>query len=251
MEKAVLEGGNAADVIPRMTGLTEQYRIPALDAKETAISALDRATSEKARKVALSPQEFENIYELLCHYKYEFADPANVANKRFGFSYAGMSNILWHVKQYSPLPYDGLGRTQFNLEYNENPIFCFGSTTLAEERTISSHNYAGISVPLGDGIRFNTGSYGNRAVTGLQPLDEGDFLVTDRSIYFGGKHKTLHIPYRSILRTQPYTDGIGVSQNNGPEKVFVQALHGAESGWFVNELILTLMEQYKERVAHP
>lgn len=247
-EKAVLEYEDATTAIERMTAIVERCRIPPYAANEAAISALDRATGEKARKTLLNPAEFDNIYALYCHYQYDFADPANALKQRFGFSYAGLSNVLWHVKQGTPLPYDSTGRAHFNMSAGETPIFCFGSTTLAQEKTVTSRGYAGVSVPLGDGIRLNTGSIGGRSATGLAPVDEGDFLMTNQGIYFGGQHKTLHIPYRTILRTNPYTDGIGVFQNSGTEKVFIQGLHGAESGWFINEMIQTLMEGCKQHL---
>jgi hypothetical protein len=242
IEKAIRENEDASIVIPRLTALVEQYRLPA-GAKEAAIYSLDKATAEKAKKYSLSPDEFDNIYAFYCHYNYDFGDRANVVEKkRFGFSYAGLSNLLWHVKQGSPLPYDSVGRAHFNMSADEQPIYCFGSTILAEEKTVTSRGYAGISVPIGEGIRVNTGSLGGRSVTGLAPIDEGDFLMTNQSIYFGGQHKTLHIPYRAILRFKPYTDGVGIFQNSGTQKVFIQEFHGGESGWFINEMIQTLME---------
>jgi hypothetical protein len=241
-EKAVLEDEAASKVIPRMTALVEQCRIPSGVANQAAISALDKATGEKARKIMLSQDEFDNIYALYSHYKYNFVDPDNAVKKRFGFAYAGLSNVLWHVRQGSPLPYDGDGRAYFNLAVGEKPIFCFGGTTFAEEKTVTNRGYAGVSVPIGDGIRINTGSLGSRSVTGLAPIDQGDFLMTNQAIYFGGQHKTLHIPYRTILRFKPYIDGVGVFQNAGREKVFIQELHGGESGWFINAMIESLVE---------
>lgn len=153
---AVLNGEPASEVIPRMTALVDEARIPVSAAERAAISGLNSATSERARKATLSPPEFDNIYALYCHFNYDFAGSSNVELKHYGFAYAGLSNILWHVQQGTPLPYDGAGRTQFNLGHGEIPIYCFGATTLAEEKTVRSGGYAGISVPIGDGIRVNT-----------------------------------------------------------------------------------------------
>ena len=74
-EKAVLEDENASNVIQRMTALIEQCRIPDARAKDAAISALDEATGEKARKTLLNSDQFDNIYAIYCHYNYDFADP--------------------------------------------------------------------------------------------------------------------------------------------------------------------------------
>jgi hypothetical protein len=226
--------------------LAQEHKVPLSDERQTVISALDKAAAKRAREVALDPTQFDSIYTLFAHYKYVFGDPATITRKQFGFAYAGMSNALWHVKQGAPLPYDGTNRVKFNMALGERPVHCMGSTILSEERTVSNRHYSGVSVPLGGGLRYNAGAIGSNSVTGLMPLDEGDFLMTDRSIYFGGKRLTLCLPYRTVLRIEPYIDGVGVFQSHGAQKVFVQGLHGGESGWFLVEMLTTLMEQDKK-----
>jgi hypothetical protein len=96
-EKVVLENADAPGVIQRTEVLIEEYPIPRSSAKEIGILALDKSTSEQTRMILLDPAEFKNIYALYCHYRYDFVGPVNAVPKRKGFSYAGLSNIPWHV----------------------------------------------------------------------------------------------------------------------------------------------------------
>jgi enediyne biosynthesis protein E4 len=96
-EKAVLEDEDAPGVIQRTEALIEESRIPRSSANEVVISALDKATGERARMTLLDPAEFENIYAVYRHYRSDFADRVNVAQRRHGFSSAVLSNIPWRV----------------------------------------------------------------------------------------------------------------------------------------------------------
>ena len=86
-EKAVLENEDAPGVIQRTEVLIAEYRIPRSSANEIAILALDKAAGERARMTFLDPAE----------YRYDFAGPANVVQRRYGFSRTRLSNIPWHV----------------------------------------------------------------------------------------------------------------------------------------------------------
>ena len=84
-QKAVLENADVPGVIQRTEVLIEEH--PSSSAKDIAMT----------RMALLDPAKFKNIYSIYFRYKYDFAGPANVIQRRNGFSYAGLSNIPWHV----------------------------------------------------------------------------------------------------------------------------------------------------------
>jgi len=75
----------------------------------------------------------------------------------------------------------------------------------------------------------------------LQELDYGGFLITTRSIYFGGTEHGVNfrLPLNNIVRFQPYSDGIGICKNGGREQIFAPQ-QVPDSGWWLFNLLQAL-----------
>ena len=58
--------------------------------------------------------------------------------------------------------------------------------------------------------------------------------MTTQAIYFGGREKGINfrLPYKQIVRFQPYSDAVGICKNGAKEKIF-SPQHVPKSGWFL------------------
>ena len=67
--------------------------------------------------------------------------------------------------------------------------------------------------------------------------DSGWFVVTNKSLYFAGSHKSLRLPFTKIISFQPMDEGIGVIKDgaNSQPQIFINA-----DGWFSYNMIVNL-----------
>jgi len=58
--------------------------------------------------------------------------------------------------------------------------------------------------------------------------------MTTQSVYFGGTEKgvNLRLPYKQILRFQPYSDAVGICKSGAKERIFAPQ-HVSDCGWFL------------------
>jgi len=71
----------------------------------------------------------------------------------------------------------------------------------------------GVSVPLGHGVRYRTGSFrGHNVVTGrtLEPEDTGILSLTSQRIVFVGHRKTVETALSKLISLDAYEDGLGL-----------------------------------------
>jgi hypothetical protein len=155
----------------------------------------------------------------------------------------GFSFGIWTVLHDQMDPYQG--KINFNLQAGEVPFFGFANVLLSEEQTANSYvgGYSGASIRIASGLYYHLGAVrGHREQsTSLQEVDYGNFLITTRSIYFGGTEKGVNfrLPFNQIVRFQPHSDAVGICKNGGRERIFApQQVPGA--GWFLFNALLAL-----------
>ena len=78
----------------------------------------------------------------------------------------------------------------------------------------------------------------------MQDVDIGDFLLTNRAIYFGGNQRGVNfrLPYNQIMRFQYYTDAVGVCRSGANEQIFIPKNTGIadDCGWFLFNVLQAL-----------
>jgi len=212
--------------------LFDLFREPILEGANEAASAL-------ARKAPLPLEELTRLVDLLKGFGIDVYSAQWAQRRWFAMAFVGMSHTLWQVLHDVTPFYDSTGRMIFNLHAGEIPIFSAGKVSLAEEQIISS-NLGTLSIPLGGGISYAFDPSKGSQASGLLPIDVGEMLITNQSIYFGGQKKSLRISLAQVVRFQPYLDAVGVYDTQGPARVFVPDYSGMDTGWFFLELLTTL-----------
>jgi hypothetical protein len=160
-----------------------------------------------------------------------------------GFRAMCFSFRLWMVLHDQIDPYNG--PVQFNLQHGEIPVFGIANVLLTEERKTSSYvgGYSGASIRIANGVYYHLGGMrGHREQSAsLQEVDYGDFLMTTQGIYFGGTEHGVNfrLPYKQIVRFQPYSDAVGICKNGGREQIF-SPQHLPETGWFLFNILQAL-----------
>lgn len=90
---------------------------------------------------------------------------------------------------------------------------------------------SGISVPLGKGLRYRTGSFrGKSVVVGshLEAADTGTLSVSSRRVVFMGNRKTIDTPYAKLAGLDVYTDGVRLHASNRQAASLFTMAKGAE-----------------------
>jgi hypothetical protein len=160
-----------------------------------------------------------------------------------GFIAMCFSFRIWTVLHDQIDPYQG--PVQFNLQRQEIPVFGIANVLLREERTTSSYvgGYSGASIRIANGVYYHLGGMrGHREQSSsLQEVDYGEFLMTTQGIYFGGTEHGVNfkLPYKQIVRFQPYSDAVGICKNGGREQIFAPQ-HVPETGWFLFNVLQAL-----------
>ena len=76
---------------------------------------------------------------------------------------------------------------------------------------------AGVSIPIGGGVRFRTGGVRGRSVvvgSELVAADEGVLVVTSLRTVFAGSKKTLEFRHDKLVGMQQFTDGLQLNVSN-------------------------------------
>jgi hypothetical protein len=93
------------------------------------------------------------------------------------------------------------------------------AASLMKEQVIREYRgrSSGVSVPIGFGMRYRTGSSRGRSVvigTELVAADSGRLLVTNRRVSFIGQRKTLEFRYDRMAALEEFRDGLRLSVSN-------------------------------------
>jgi hypothetical protein len=225
--------------------MASSSKLPLIRFQEQVLQAVNDAAAQLAQQEPISADEFERLVAILRGFSNDSYTTESVQRRWFGMPILGMSLILWQVLHNIQPYYDGDGRMQFNLQSGEEPFFTAGKVVFAQERTAATHprTFASLSIPIGGGMYYRVGAsegYQQQS-SGLLPLDIGEMLITNRSLYFGGQKKTVRIALNHGVRYQPYMDAVGVCEaNGGAPNVFVPDYNGMDTGWFFFNLLSAL-----------
>ena len=236
--EATLAGQSFSGLNAQAEKKVQDNRLPIAYFKETILQAANDAACQIAQKSPISDDELARLVNVLKGFGFPEGNRDEILRlKLFGMAFSGMSNTLWQVcnDRYHG---DG-GRTQFNLQRGEDPIFSAGKVTFAEEQTANtgSRSFGGLSLPIGAGMYYHLGASQGHKASGLKAVDIGEILITSQSLYFGGRIKTMRISLANVLRYEPYVDGVGICEAYGPSKVFIPDYSGMDTGWFFINLL--------------
>ncbi len=236
---AVVGGREYGEISAQLDKIVADAAVP----QEQLLPAIKEGWSQGAEKRSMaqpiSNPEFSAISDIYLATGLTQDDVLKTA----GFRAMVFSFGIWTVLHDQIDPYQG--RINFNVQTGEVPFFGIANVLLSEEQTASSYvgGYSGASIRVASGLYYHFGAVrGHREQsTSLQEVDYGDFLMTPRSIYFGGTEKGVNfrLPYNQIVRFQPYSDAVGICKNGAKEKIFApQQVPGA--GWFLFNVLQAL-----------
>ena len=258
IEVAAKERQPISEVQDQFSKIISHYKVSSELIGQTLLSTVD----ELSKEAPLPTTSAEYLQELCENILSDPEDiPSDSALKR---SYMptilnlGLSRNLWLVMQGERVEL----RTPCDvvLQPGENRLAEFGSVIYRKSVMVSSHtgSYNGVGVRVASGLYYRFGAYAGQTVSSpeLQNVDFGFWVLSNKSMYFGGRQTTFQIPYNSILRFKAYPDGLGPFRNTGAgiEEVFTVLNPGLstaahqpvplEVGWFLYNLtaFLTMPE---------
>jgi hypothetical protein len=246
---AVVEGKQYDDIAALITKLQGDAGIP----QDQLRSALQMGWSDGAvtrcKQAPITSSELSVISDLYKAAGFKIEE----IRKTNGFNTMALSYLIWTVLHDQIDPYQG--PIQFNVQFGEIPVFGMANVLLSEQKTMNSYvgGYSGASIRIANGVYYHLGGMQGHKVqnTSLQEVDYGGFLMTTRAIYFGGTERgtNFRLPYNSIIRFQPYSDGVGVCKNGGREQTFAPQ-QIPDSGWWLFNLLQTLAAKASESMGH-
>lgn len=135
---------------------------------------------------------------------------------------------------------EGLG---INLQKSERIVWLFGGTeylTFKTTRTYKGSSH-GLSIRIMKGVYYRPSVFQATPVqsTELVSHGTGDFVVTNKHVYFMGRSKTFRIPYQKIVAFEPYQDGIGLQRAAATAK---PERFKTGDGWFTYNLVMNLAQ---------
>lgn len=255
MADAIIQGKPYSEIKPQLDKTTAESAIPQEQALAAIKEGWSQGVEQRSKAQPIGPGEVLVINDT---YRAAGLRDEDITNKTAGFWAMNFSFLIWTVLHDQIDPYKGPIR--FQLQPGEIPFFGIANVLVREERTAKSYvgGYSGVSVRVASGLYYRLGGARGHAVesTSLQDVDYGDFLMTTQAIYFGGTEKriTFRLPYKQIIRFQPYSDAVGICRNGAREQIFApqraptaeatQALH--ESGWFLFNALQALATKDSE-----
>src|SRR5436309_4627547 len=230
--EAVVNGESYEEIRTQLDRLVADSAIPKAKMLPAIKEGWSRGATQRGIAQPISDQEFSAISGL-----YRAAGLSQDEMRQTpGFRAAVFSFLIWTVLHDQIEPYHG--PISFNLQSGEVPVFGIANVLLSEERSVSSYvgGYSGASIRVANGLYYHLGGVRGHKVqsSSLQEVDYGDFLMTSEAIYFGGREHGVNfrLPYRQVVRFQPYSDAVGICKNGAKEKNFAPQ-HVSEAGWFL------------------
>jgi len=246
---AVAEGKPYGEIKATLDEVIQGSRVPQQQALAAIKEGWSQGAEQRSKAQPISSDEFSAISSF--YHAAGFKDE-DIRNKTAGFFAMTFGFLIWTVLHHEIEPYQGPIR--FQLQHGEVPVFGIANVLVKEERTTRSYvgGYSGVSLRVARGLYYRLGGMRGHAVesTSLQDVDYGDFLMTTQAIYFGGREKGINfrIPYSRIIRSQPYSDAVGVCRSGAREQIFApQQARTPEmtaalrqSGWFLFNILQAL-----------
>jgi hypothetical protein len=237
---ALVSGKRYEDVGASLSKISAEHLIPHDEVITVMKEAWSRAAVERAMKEPLNEAEFNLTWRIPEGYGLTKQDLVSLA----GFRNSCFSYILFTVLHDAIDPYQGPIR--FNMSADEVPIFGFANVLLSEDRVSRSYagGYSGASVRIGNGLYYHFGGMKGQPIEShaVQEVDYGGFLITTEGVYFGGDRTNFKLPYRRIIRTEPYANGIAIAKDGGKPQIF-QTTQQPDSGWFLFNVIEALSKR--------
>jgi hypothetical protein len=135
------------------------------------------------------------------------------------------------------------GSLSINFQKGEQLVWVFTGSKYLEDKTRRQYvgRSQGVSVRVMKGVYYRTGAFKGHAVeyTERVHIDTGQFVITNKNIYFAGPKKSIRIPYAKIVSFEPFSDGIGITRDAATAKpqIFVTG-----DGWFTYNLATNLSQ---------
>ena len=239
LSTAIAEGKQSNEIKEQVDKTLSGLGIP----KEQLMTAFTDGWSAGAKKRSMDkPIDNDEFSKIADVYRAVGLTEDGVRNTS-GYRAMAFSFIIWMVLNDKIEPYQG--PVQFNLQHKEVPVFGMANVLVKEQRTISSYagSYSGASIRIASGLYYHLGGVRGHKVesTSWQEVDYGDFLMTTAGVYFGGREKGVNfrIPYKHVIRFQPYSDAVGICQEGKKEKIFAPQ-QIPETGWFLFNVLQAL-----------
>jgi hypothetical protein len=223
MADAVVAGKRYSDVSADIDKVSTNAAIPAEQVRVALKDGWSEGAERRCKAQPISDPDFTAISDLYRGAGFQEGE----MRKTPGFMAMVFSYLIWTVLQDQINPYQG--PVHFNLQAGEIPVFGVANVLLSEQRTVSSYvgGYSGASIRVATGLYYHLGGVRGHRVqhTSLQEVDYGHFLMTTRSIYFGGTEKGVNfrLPYNRIVRFEPYSDAVGICKDGGREQILCPA----------------------------
>ena len=139
------------------------------------------------------------------------------------------------------IPYRMNAAHPFNFQKNENLVWIirgvrYYETKTKRERRGSSH---GVSIKIAKGVYYRPSTFKSRVHEWDENVhvDTGTLGITPKHLYFSGPKKSFRVRYDKIVSFDPFSNGIGFTQDGVNAKPKKFAL---DDGWFVYNLVTNL-----------
>lgn len=129
----------------------------------------------------------------------------------------------------------------FNLQKNEKLVWAFRGVQYIETKTKRERRGTsqGVSIRVARGLYYRPSTFKSRVHEWDENVhvDTGILGVTPKHLYFSGPRKSFRVRYDKIVAYDPFSDGIGFTQDaaNAKPKKFVTG-----DGWFIYNLVTNL-----------
>ena len=240
---AIVQGKQYPEIKAKLDKIVADSNIP----QDQVLPAIKYGWSQGAKNRCIAQPMSDDELSSISDFYSSAGLPQEEIAQSPGWVAMSFSSRIWMVLHDQIDPYHG--PVQFNLQHGEVPVFGIANVLLTEERTTSSYvgEYSGASIRIANGVYYHLGRMrGHKEQSAsLQEVDYGDFLMTTQGIYFGGTEHGVNfrLPYKQIVRFQPYSDAVGVCKNGGREKIFAPQ-HVAESGWCLFNILQALAAKF-------
>lgn len=135
------------------------------------------------------------------------------------------------------------GHLPVNFKKDEKLLWMFMGVEFYEQRVKTHYEggYAGVSFRVAKGVSYRTGGFKGHPVKTeeMKYISMGDFIVTNKNLYFISPSKNLKIQMDKILTMEPYEDGIGLQKDGTTAKPQV---YKNLDGWFIYNVVSYLTQ---------
>jgi hypothetical protein len=259
MADAVTTGKKYSEVSDKIDKLASEINLSLAQLNAGIINSWSQATIERSKAQPMSGIEGDAVWKLLADAEglteeaFSSAIQAGTANAVImaGVQASWFSSTIWAALNGKGVESNCLPpqiRNAFNLQAGEYRVWGMTHMLLRQQslRVSYAGGYDGMSIRVAGGLwyRFGGGRGHREEHSELQDVDMGDFLLTNRAIYFGGNQRGVNfrLPYKQIMRFQYYTDAVGVCRSGASEQIFIPKNTGIpdDCGWFLFNVLQAL-----------